>query len=47
MATPKPASKGRAGILLKAAFEALEEAGGSLPLREVQRSAPRGNTPQD
>ena len=37
MTTPKPASKARAGFLLKAAFEALDEAGGSLPLREVQK----------
>lgn len=27
MTTPKPASKGRAGVLLKAAFEAWETSG--------------------
>lgn len=37
MTTPKPTSRARAGFLLKAAFEVLDEAGGSLPLREVQK----------
>ena len=45
MTTPKPASKGRAGVLLKAAFEALDEAGGSLPLREVQKEVEKRVTP--
>lgn len=35
---PKPASKARAIILVKAAMEALNEAGGSLPLREVKKA---------
>jgi restriction system protein len=33
----KPTSKKRAAIFIKAAFEALNAAGGSLPLREVKR----------
>jgi restriction system protein len=32
----KPTSKERAAVLLKAAFEALHDAGGSLPLRDVK-----------
>jgi restriction system protein len=39
MATkPKPTSKARASVLIKAAMEALNEAGGSLPLRDVKKA---------
>lgn len=34
----KPTSKARASILIKAAMEALNEAGGSLPLRDVKKA---------
>jgi restriction system protein len=33
----KPTSRKRAAVLIKAAFEALDAAGGSLPMREVKR----------
>jgi restriction system protein len=36
--TPKPTSKSRASVLIKAAMEALNEAGGSLPLRDVKKA---------
>lgn len=36
--TPKPTSKARASVLVKAAMEALNDAGGSLPLREVKKA---------
>lgn len=36
MSTEKPTSRKRAAVFLKAAFQALDEAGGSLPLREVR-----------
>lgn len=36
MPAEKPTSKKRAAVFLKAAFQALDEAGGSLPLREVR-----------
>jgi restriction system protein len=35
---PKPTSKARASVLIKAAMEALSEAGGSLPLRDVKKA---------
>lgn len=35
---PKPTSKARASIFIKAAMEALNEAGGSLPLRDVKKA---------
>ena len=37
-AKPKPASKFRASVLIKAAMEALNEAGGGLPLRNVKKA---------
>jgi len=37
-AKPKPTSKARASVLIKAAMEALNEAGGSLPLRDVKKA---------
>lgn len=37
MAEVKPTSKKRAAVFIKAAFEALDAAGGSLPLRDVKR----------
>jgi restriction system protein len=37
-ATPKPTSKARASVFIKAAMEALNEAGGSLPLRDVKKA---------
>lgn len=37
----KPTSKERAAVLIKAAFESLKEAGGSLPLREVKAAVQR------
>jgi hypothetical protein len=33
----KATSKERAAVFLKAAFDALHDAGGSLPLREVKK----------
>ena len=35
---PKPTSKARASVFIKAAMEALDAAGGSLPLREVKKA---------
>lgn len=35
MPSPKPTSKKRAAILMKAAFQALDDAGGSLPLKDL------------
>lgn len=35
--TPKPTSKARAAVFLKAAMEAIAEAGGSLPLRDIKK----------
>ena len=35
---PKPTSKARASVFIKAAMEALNEAGGSLPLRDVKKA---------
>lgn len=35
MPSPKPTSKKRAAILIKAAFHALDDAGGSLPLKDL------------
>ena len=35
---PKPTSKARASVLIKAAMEALDEAGGSLPLRDIKKA---------
>jgi restriction system protein len=37
MTEAKPTSKKRAAVFIKAAFEALDAAGGSLPLRDVKR----------
>ena len=37
-AKPKPTSKARASVFIKAAMEALNEAGGSLPLRDVKKA---------
>lgn len=34
----KPTSKQRAAVLIRAAFEAIDEAGGTLPLRDVKRA---------
>lgn len=36
--TPRPTSRARASVLVKAAMEALNDAGGSLPLREVKKA---------
>ena len=35
---PRPTSKARASVYIKAAMEALNEAGGSLPLRDVKKA---------
>lgn len=35
---PKPTSKARASVFIKAAMEALDEAGGSLPLRDIKKA---------
>lgn len=35
---PKPTSKARAAVFIKAAMEAMDEAGGSLPLRDVKKA---------
>jgi restriction system protein len=35
---PKPTSKARASVFIKAAMEALNDAGGSLPLRDVKKA---------
>ena len=41
MNSERPTSRNRAAILIKAAFEALDEAGGSLQLRELLRAVER------
>ena len=37
-AKPKPTSKARASVIIKAAMETLNEAGGSLPLHDVKKA---------
>lgn len=41
MSSASATSKRRAGVLVRAAFEATDEGGGALPLRGVQRPAAR------
>jgi len=38
MSSVRPTSKRRAAVLVRAAFEATDEAGGPLPLRDVKRA---------
>ncbi|MGH6830140.1 MAG: winged helix-turn-helix domain-containing protein, partial [Methylocella sp.] len=41
MTDTKSTSKKRAAVFIKAAFEALDAAGGSMPLRDVKREVAR------